>query len=201
MGIADPKTYQPPKQDDVPVTQSDFMAAMQALITQIGSASPADKERAVLEAERLMLERERITREMPENKQAPGISVFSNPRGDLADPKPDLKVKMFWVGYPMEKDTLTPLEVDLLNRMEPGDYRVTKTDGSQIPFTVEAKKDNRGEIQELNFHFRCKNDDDKHNHNSMVSYLQQALGDKIASTAELLAEVAKLKAELVGARG
>src|SRR5688572_27831468 len=100
--------------DDV-VTQSDFLSAMKALIDSMKSASPADAERTALEAERLMLERERITREMPENKQAPGVSVFSYPEGDLKHPKPDLKCAMYWAGYELTLETLTPTEVDLLN--------------------------------------------------------------------------------------
>jgi hypothetical protein len=193
----DPKDYQP-KTDTV--SKSDFLAAMQELIKAIKSSDdPAAKERAVIEAERLALEQERLKREMPENKQAPGISVYSYPEGELAHPKPPLKCKMYWVGYPLTTDTLTPTEVDLLNRMTPGEYKVTKTDGLQIPFRVAAKYNDRMELDELAFTFRCTGAD-KHNHGSLVSYLQQALGDRIPSQAELMAELEQLKAELAVSR-
>jgi hypothetical protein len=185
--------------DEPAVAQSDFLSAMKALIDSLKTANPADAERTALEAERLMLERERITREMPENKQAPGVSVYSYPEGDLKHPKPDLKCAMFWAGYELTLETLKPTEVDLLNRLEPGEYRVTKTDGTAIPFRVAAKRNDRLQLEELSITFPCKGDQ-KHNHGSMVSYLQQALGDYIPSQSELMAELQRLKAELAAAR-
>src|SRR3990167_3074635 len=107
MTMDDPKTrVRPPVDDDETVTKADFLATVKALIAEMKTASPADAERAAMEAERLLLEQERLKREMPENKQSPGISVFSTPRGELLDPKPPLKCDMFWVGYPLTTETL-----------------------------------------------------------------------------------------------
>ena len=199
MAIDDPKKQPWNKREEEPVTQSDVLSMFRALLNEMKTASPADAERAAIEAERLLLEQERLKREMPENRQSPGISVFSTPKGDLVDPKPELKCKMFWVGYPLITETLTPLEVDLLNRLEPGEFRVTKSDGAQIPFRVAAKRNDRFALEELAITFPCKGEH-KHNHGSMVSYMQQALGDYIPSQAELMAELQRLKAELAAAR-
>ena len=191
-----------------PISASDFLVAMQQLIAAIKTTDdPHAKERALLEAERLTLEHERLKREMPENKQAPGISAYSYPEGDLAHPKPDLKCKIYWIGYELQTDTLTPGEIDLLNRLQPGEFRVTKSDGTAIPFKVEAKYGDRidpvtqqFELRELAVWFPCKAADQKQNHGSMVQYLQQALGERIPSVAELMAEVATLRAALAGVR-
>jgi hypothetical protein len=201
------KRYQPAPREaqpeelkaDAPVTQSDFLVAVKTLIDGLKTASPAEAERAALEAERLLLERERASREMPENKQAPGISVYSNPDGDLKDPKPALKCKMFWCGYRLTNETLTPLEVSLLNRLEPGEFRVTKLDGAVIPFRVSAKRNDRFEVEEMEITFPCTGTQ-KANHAGMVSYMTQALGEKIPSVDELMARVTSLQAELAAAR-
>jgi hypothetical protein len=204
----------PPEEEQVSmgsepaVTQTDFLGAMKLLLEEIRASNiPSEsKERLALEAERLSLEQERLKREMPENKQAPGISVYSYPEGDLAHPKPDLKCQILWIGYELNTDTLTPQEVDLLNRLQPGDFRVTKMDGTQIPFKVEAKYGDkydpitqRPEVRQLAVWFPCKAVDQRQNHASMVQYLQQALGDKVPSNTELLAEVAQLRAQLAQA--
>lgn len=197
MAPVDPKDYQP---KDEPVKQSDLLSAIKMLLESVRGADNTDaKERTAIEVERLLLEQERLKREMPENKQAPGISVYSYPEGDLLRPKAPLKCKMFWVGYELNVETLTPGEVDLLNRIEPGEYRVMKTDGTPIPFKVSAKHNDRFQLEELNIWFPCKGEH-KHNHNSMTAYLQQALGDRIPSMDELMAQLATLKAELAAER-
>lgn len=195
--IADPKDYQVKPTPDEPITKSDFLSSIKLLLESVrGSDNVATKERAAIEVERLLLEQERLKREMPENKQSPGISVYSYPEGDYARPKAPLKCKMFWVGYEEKLETLTPIEADLLNRLEPGNYRVTKTDGSSIPFTVTAKYTNAGTLEELAVWFPCKKGDDRHNHNSKTSYCQQALGERIPSMDELMTELTRLKMEL-----
>ena len=180
---------------------ADLLAKMVELLAEIRTspAAPSDKERLALEAERLLLEQERVKREMPENKQAPGISVYSYPEGDLKHPKPALKCKMFWVGYELNTDTLKPVEIDLLNKLSAGEFRVMKSDSTVIPFRVSAKHNDRFQLEELSVWFPCKGDH-RHNHGSMISYLQQALGEHIPTADELLKEVTRLRAELASAQ-
>jgi hypothetical protein len=112
---------------------------------------------------------------------------------------------MFWIGYELNTDTLRPDEIALLNRVQPGEFRVTKADGTGIPFRVTAKQSDkldgqgRPTIEQLSMWFPCKGDQ-RDNHLSMVGYLQQVLGDKLPTIQEALAELAKLKAELAAAR-
>jgi len=204
MAIDDHKTrYRPESKDDASEDLASVlsqMAQMQqdtirlmAEMRSSGSGANADViEKLIAQQERL------ITKTIPENAVHPGISAYSYPEGDLAKPKPPLKCKMLWVGFEETVETLTPLEVDLLNRMEPGVYRVRKTNGVEIKLTVAAKRNDRDDLEELSFMFPCKGDA-RHDHGSKVSYLQQALGDRIPNADELLVELAKLKAELATA--
>jgi hypothetical protein len=77
---------------------------------------------------------------------------------------------------------------------------VTKANGQRIAFNVEAERDNAGQLQKLLIDFKSKGED-RHDHRSMESYLREAMGKGIPSTAQLEKQVAKLKAELAEARG
>ena len=102
---------------------------------------------------------------------------------------------MFWVGYDLRAESLTREELDVLNRMEPGHYRVTKADGKSIPFDVQARQDDAGKLESLAFHFPCKGPDEQQSHNSMQMYLQMCLGESV-SREDLLSQVAALKGQL-----
>ncbi len=141
------------------------------------------------------LQQDMLVRQMPENKQPTGVSAYSYPEGDRLRPRPPLKCEMFWVGYPLDLDTLTPPEIDVLNQLEPGEFRVRKANGNLIPFTVEAKRTMGGKIQQLWVNFPCKGDQST-DHGSMVSYCQQALGMKVPTMEEMQAELAKLRGTL-----
>ena len=192
---------QPAKKDEQP-TMAAVLAKMAELIEKVSSTkTDATKDAAYRQIE---LIEQLITKTHPENVDHPGISVF-NPDGDVAHPKPDLKCKFYWVGYDMRPETLTRQEIELLNRLTPGEYRVTKSDGVGIPFRVEGKKsdklDDQGvsQLESISIWFSCKNEA-RHNHMSMVSYLQQVLGDKIPTVAEMMKELTRIKKELATAR-
>jgi hypothetical protein len=130
-----------------------------------------------------------------ENPNSPEIS-FMNPLGERDHPRPELKCKMFWVGFRLTKDGLTREEIDLLNTIKAGIYRVTKADGKQIPFTVAATQDAGGKLEKMTFHFPCKSVEDRNNHLAMSSYLREALGDIAPSVDLLMQQVRRLQAEL-----
>lgn len=130
-----------------------------------------------------------------ENRFGPEISVF-NPLGERDNPRPELKCKMFWLGHKLTKDVLTREEIEALNAMEPGHYRVTKSDNRKISFDVQAREDNGGKLEQLTFHFPCKNTEDRQNHNPMLSYLLEAQGKLTPSVHSLMQQVLELKAEL-----
>jgi hypothetical protein len=197
-------TAPPPQAVDTPEpTMAAILAKMTDLVAQV-LAAKTDPERETAAKQVEMIER-LITKTHPENVEHPGISVYSHPEGDRFHPKDDLRCKMFWIGYELKTDTLRPDEIALLNRVQPGEFRVTKADGTGIPFRVTAKQsdklgeDGRPQIEQLSMWFPCKGDQ-RDNHLSMTSYLQQVLGDKLPTIQEALAELAKLKAELAAAR-
>jgi hypothetical protein len=112
-----------------------------------------------------------------ENNRPPEVSHY-NPLGERDNPRAELKCKMVWVGYSMTKEALTREEVNLLNQVEPGDYRVTKADGSTIDFKVDCRKDRAGRPELMTFHFPCKNREEKMNHMGTVSYLKEVLAQQ-----------------------
>jgi len=193
----------PPAVPTTGPSMSDMLALIKQLAQELrANPTPDTSDTASKQVE--LIER-LITKTHPENIDHPGIGIYSYPEGDLAHPKPALQCKIYWVGYELRTDTLTPTEIELLNRLKPGEFRVTKADGTGIPFRVSAKHSDkldangRPTLEELSVWFPCKGDA-RQNHLSMTSYLQQALGDKLPTIEEALAELAKLKAELASAR-
>lgn len=176
-----------------------------------GSSSADSKDRALVEAERLLLEqqrfemeRDRENRNMPENKQHSGLSVFWP---DVSIQKPKLKCKFLWVGYEVTAETQTPEEVLALNLLEPGEYSVTKADAKRIPFKITPKyfdtidpATNRPKLEGLSVWFPCKGAEDRQNHLSMISYCRQAMGQALPTVSDLMAEVERLKRELAQER-
>lgn len=138
---------------------------------------------------------EMSNRMRPENPSHSGVSVYSHPEGDFKRPKAPLKCEMTWVGIPCTLETLTPAEVDALNKLEPGDYMVTKGNNERIPFTVAAKRKQNGSLAELSIMFPAKGDQ-KNDHRSITDYCREAMGEIVPTMDALLAELARLKSEL-----
>ena len=153
--------------DDIQtLTVADLVTALRELK---GNDDDTLKKRAEYEAEA----HRRLTKR--ENEFSPGVSVF-NPKGERDHPKPELRCKMFWLGYPLQKDQLTPEEVDLLNRVnETGKFPFTRSDGSQDACTITGETDTSGKWTKLEFSFRCKGDY-KNNLPPMTSMLREILG-------------------------
>lgn len=196
-----------PPSAPAPVAASDatmvtVLQQAMALMAQLAADKTGDKEK---QDATISLIEKLIYKTHKENTEHPGISVYSYPEGEQARPKPPLKCKMYWVGYEFNTATLKPSEVDLLNRLQPGEFRVTKADGTGIPFRVEAKRSDaldaqgRPALEALSITFPCKGDA-RQNHLSMTSYLQQVLGDKLPTLEEAMAELTRLKAELASAQ-
>lgn len=85
----------------------------------------------------------------PENPESPGISVYSYPEGELKHPKPRLKCDMFIGSAPLERSTLTPTEIEILNTMEPGHYTVRRADESTAVIEVRARRDSNQQIDRM----------------------------------------------------
>ena len=190
MAIADPKDYAQPKEP----TMANALTLMAGILEELKASKNTDQaEKQIALMESL------IVKTIPENKEHPGISVYSHPEGEKKRPKDPLRCKTYWCGRDINGDTETPEEIELLNRLEPGEFRVTKADGSSIPFTVGVKKTEAGKLESVHVWFPCKNEH-RHNHMSMSAYMRQVLGDRIPSVTELQAELTRLKQELERAK-
>lgn len=178
-----------PAAADQSLTIADLIAALKA---SSGNDDESMKRRAMFEAEA----RKRLDED--DNRTHPGISVYSYPEGDRAALEAGkvkkLKCEMFWLGYPLEIETLTPAEVDALNLATGGKFPYHKSDGSTETLTVKATDGLNGQLEKIEFTFPCRGDL-KHNQPPLLTLLREAFGQPDELTA-LRAELAKAQAKL-----
>jgi hypothetical protein len=111
----------------------------------------------------------------PENDTHPDQSVF-NPRGERDHPRPLLVCEMFLGPYPLERQTLTRQEIELLNQLQPGSYEITKADGLVIPFHVIPRMRVDGKtVERITIAFPCADDDQKQNFPSFATMLREVV--------------------------
>lgn len=72
----------------------------------------------------------------PSNEAYPAISKY-NLRGDKDFPKPAFKY-MILAPYPVEHESCTREEVELLNLLVPGEYMIKRNDDTKVKLTVRA---------------------------------------------------------------
>lgn len=110
-----------------------------------------------------------------ENANAPMVSVF-NPRGETATPRPTFAAKaVYQNGMKLDRETLSWEEIEGINALPPGDWRVTKADGTNCPFIVKHVKGNDGvKIERLEFSFPCK-DEQRESHRGLFDYFVEVL--------------------------
>ena len=109
-----------------------------------------------------------------ENPQAPMVSVF-NPKGETAHPRPALRCKTFQNGIPMDHDTLAWEEIEALNALPPGEFRVNKANGVSIVFTVKLTKGLDGEtLEKCEIGYPTK-DEHRNDHRSLFDYCVDVL--------------------------
>lgn len=183
MPSVDPKTYAD-MPDPKGLSIADLIAALKAAT---GNDDESMQKRAQYEAEAWTRLNKR------ENDPAPMISAF-NPLGDRDHPRPALKCKMDWVGYPCERDSLSVEEIELLNAMEPGEYTFHRTDGTAERLTVTPLTSPTGKLERLSFYFPCRGDN-RHNLPGLAPLLREVL-KKTPREADLYAQLEALRNEL-----
>ena len=141
------------EESDLAEQVAELQATVAALLKQKSSGLDEDKLEAILVRVAKISADAQERAANPSNKQHPHISIFSRPAGDIADPRAPLKCEMWWVGYPIDTDTTTDDEINLLNAAVPGDFSFTRTDGSKEKLTVIGDRAAGGEIRRLQFQF------------------------------------------------
>ena len=132
-----------------------------------------------------------------ENTQSPMVSVY-NPRGERDHPGPKLRAKTTQNGIELREDTLTIEEIEALNALQAGVFRVRKANGSQIPFTVNVVRGFDGEkIERVDVHYPCK-DEHRYDHRGLLEYCVDALAE--AGQTEAVTRLTALRTELDGLR-
>jgi len=152
-----PPSYQPePAVLPAPVSALDPTALIQMLTAalQQSGTTTAQAIRDGL-AQATTLAREPI----PENKIAPGFSVYAHPLGDQAHPRTKLRCPMFLGVYDERgravsvfeifQDTCTELERTQLNLLTPGSTMVTRNDGQSAFWKIVEEKDALNQVTRM----------------------------------------------------
>lgn len=115
----------------------------------------------------------------PENADPPLISDF-NPAGDRDHPRPELPYPVTMNGAELPKELLTVEELTLLAQLEPGHFRVTKTDDTQVIVSVVPEHDSAtGTVTKMNLVSKFgnkRNPADKDNWPPMRVWLAEMFG-------------------------
>lgn len=171
---------------ETPATQltvADLIAALQQFR---GDDEATMRKRAEIEAEAIA----RLQRR--ENPDPPDRSDF-NPEGERDSPRPELKCKMFWLGFPLDLKSLTKREISLLNRVEQtGEFIFKRTDMSPEKMTISGEKDPNGRWEKIEFQFKARGEA-RNNLPPMAAILSQVLGEEDELSA-LRKEVETLRA-------
>ena len=91
--------------------------------------------------------------------------------------KAKLKCRMYFGSAPIESQTCTPTEIDSLNRLTPGAYRVTKTDGARTVVDVTGQVNANRQIERL-WIVIPKDDENKNGYGPNLSYLADQCVDE-----------------------
>lgn len=136
----------------------------------------------------------------PENPQAPDVSCY-NPLGERDHPRAAFIChKVYQNGIELEREHLDREEIELINALKPGQFKVTKTDGTQTEFLVKDERDANGKLAARHMTFRAKERHDLIGLPGLKAMLREVLGLAPTSAEEvaLRERVAVLEARLAG---
>lgn len=151
------------------------MAMWSMLIDALKSNKEADTEVAAMIHAKAMKKALR-----PENEVSPMISIYSYPEGDTLRPRPK-PTHIFMMGpYPIAEpknyDTSTVTEIELLNRLTPGDFTVTKADGIAVKMSVITEFESNGRTPyRTTLRIPMADDDQKNNWPPLMQLLTEVV--------------------------
>ena len=105
-------------QPEAPVTRDELLTLVQALVAS--NSLTADKVREIATAATVDAY-DKTSGKFWDEKNYPKKSDF-NPRGDKDFPRDRIVGEVFWLGFKLSENELTPGEIALINQLEPGIY-------------------------------------------------------------------------------
>jgi len=168
-----------PEPDPRPIPPPSLqVAAVQALTVEDLTKIVAAGVKAATEAQADPLAQAMKSALKPENAFYPAVSVF-NPLGDRDHARPPLRCLFtLFDGIPIDGTTETREEIDLFNQLQPGDYSVTRSDGSRMPFLVREHRNDLGVLQRVNISFPYRDEADRQGLMPMVFWLREVVAQQ-----------------------
>ena len=115
------------------------MAQLVELVQSMAKANMLDAEAiSTIAAKAATTASETLKDQWWNEAKYPNISAF-NPAGEKAHPRPELKGDVYWAGYLLRGDELTREEIDLLNQVQPGSYRMRDRVGRLCRWSVSVQ--------------------------------------------------------------
>ena len=170
--------------ETITLTKEQFDALLSQRTTGAGDLTAEALAKAFSKAQR------------PENTIAPQISPF-NPRGETEHPRPPLRCKTLQNGIEIDHDTLMWEEIEALNALPQGEFKVAKANGSLIPFTVKHTRTLDGDLERVDVHYPCK-DEQRYDHRPLLDYCLDVLD--LAGLTDEVTRLRALRRELDGLR-
>jgi len=137
-----PRAQRPVPAAPETMSREELIAAMQLLVQGMKNNQEADLEVAATIHAQAMKKALR-----PENEISPMVSAY-NPKGETKYPRPKPTQIYMMARYPIcdpgNYDTTTWSEIELLNQVKAGAYKVTKSDGMDVEILVSCEKDSAG---------------------------------------------------------
>jgi hypothetical protein len=97
-----------------------------------------------------------------DEKTYPEKSVF-NPLGEKDHPRPPVNGEVFWAGAMLRREQLTREEIDLINKVTPGDYWVNGNDDTPLLIRVINMEPSGSTVRRLNIVLPGLHDPDSRN--------------------------------------
>lgn len=110
-----------------------------------------------------------------ENARAPMVSAF-NPKGETAHPRPAFSAKTVTQnGVALNTDQMTWEEIEAVNALPGGSFRVTKANGTSIPFAVQITRGlDEHTVERKDITFPCR-DEHARDHRGILDYCLEVL--------------------------
>jgi|MudIll2142460700_1097286.scaffolds.fasta_scaffold464496_1 hypothetical protein len=168
-----------PKSDEQiaisPETLKDIIAGAVSQAVQANQNRSAD-ELAEVVAKATASATQTLKDQWWDEKLYPEISVY-NPLGEKDHPRPEIEGEVYWAGAMLRKTFLTREEIELINRLQPGEFWFTGNDDARLLLRVVNLEPSGSNQRRLNVILPGLSDPNvRTNYPSMTRILREVLG-------------------------